>query len=255
VYAAAFKKGYAPDTRLWDVKTEFNPNCSPDGSQEKDPYGLECYHPKDYDDSYRGLISLRSALAQSLNIPSVELLYLAGLRDSLQTAQSMGITTLNEPNRYGLSLVLGGGEVTLLEMTSAYGIFAAEGYRTPPVSILKIEDSDGNIIEKNNKQSTKVLDTQVARTISDILSDNNARAPMFGANNALHFNNYQVAAKTGTIQVGNQGLNSLFSVFGPYDDPEITMTVLVENIKNSQGLAVRIANDFLLWYFSKLSNN
>src|SRR3989344_2836369 len=203
VYASAFKKGYTPNTKVWDVKTEFNKNCNPDGNQEKDRYGLNCYHPVDYDGSYRGIVSLRSALAQSLNIPSVELLYLTGMQESLQTAKDMGITTLNEPERYGLSLVLGGGEVTLLEITSAYGIFATEGLKTPPVSILKIEDSKGNIIEQNHKQPTKVLDTQVARQINDILSDNDARAPIFGSNNALYFNSFQVAAKTGTTQYYN----------------------------------------------------
>ncbi len=226
VYATAFKKGYTPDTILWDVKTEFNQHCNPDGSQEKDQYGLDCYHPKDYDDNYRGKVSIRSALAGSLNVPSVELLYLAGLKDSLQTAQSMGITTLNEPDRYGLSLVLGGGEVTLLEMTSAYGIFATEGLKAPPISILKIEDSEGNIIEKNNKESTKVLNTQITREINDILSDNNARASIFGINNALHFDNYQVAAKTGTTQYYNDAWTIGYSPF-------ITIGVWVGNNDNS----------------------
>ena len=214
VYATAFKKGYTPDTMLWDVKTEFNTNCTPDGNQEtKDQYGLDCYHPQDYDGKYRGILSLRSALNQSLNIPSVELLYLAGVKDSLKTSYDMGITTLNQPDRYGLSLVLGGGEVTLLEMTSAYGVFATEGQKIPPVSILKIEDSNGNIIEENKKEATKVLDTQIARQINDILSDNNARAPIFGVNNALYFNNYQVAAKTGTTQYYNDAWTMGYSPF------------------------------------------
>ena len=216
VYATAFKKGYTPDTMLWDVKTEFNIHCSPDAQQEKDQYNADCYHPRDYDGQYRGMVSLRSALAQSLNIPSVELLYLAGLKNSITTSQDMGITTLNEPDRHGLSLVLGGGEVTLLEMTYAYGVFATEGFKISPVSILKIEDSDGNVLEKNSKEPTKVLDTQPARYINDILSDNNARSPMFGINNALYFNNYQVAAKTGTTQYFNDawtiGYNPSFVV-------------------------------------------
>jgi membrane peptidoglycan carboxypeptidase len=203
VYATAFKKGYTPNTVLWDVRTEFNPNCSTDGYQNKDVYGLACYHPQDYDGSYRGPVSLRSALAGSLNIPSVKLLYLAGLNDSLKTAHDMGITTLNDPERYGLSLVLGGGEVTLLDMTSAYGVFASEGEKIPPVSILKIEDAQGNIIEQNTSEPTKVLDTQVARQINDVLSDNSARAPIFGANNALYFSGHQVAAKTGTTEYYN----------------------------------------------------
>ncbi len=213
VYATAFKKGYTPSTLVWDVKTEFNPNCSMDGNQEKDQYGLKCYHPQDYDGRYRGIISLRNALDQSLNIPAVQVLYLAGLRDSIQTAHEMGITTLNDPDSYGLSLVLGGGEVNLLDMTSAYGVFATEGQKIPPVSILKIEDSQGNIIEENKRQSTKVLDTQVARQINNVLSDNNARAPIFGVNNPLHFDKYQVAAKTGTTQYFNDGWTMGYTPF------------------------------------------
>ncbi len=216
IYATAFKKGYTPNTVLWDTKIEFNTNCNPDASQEKDANGANCYHPQNYDGLNRGMVSLRSALSQSLNIPSVELLYLVGLKESLKTAQNLGITTLNEPDRYGLSLVLGGGEVTLLEMTSAYGVFATEGLKIPPVSILKIEDSNGNIIEENQKEPIKVLDTQVARNINDILSDNNARAPIFGVSNALYFNNYQIAAKTGTTQYFNDawtiGYNPSFAI-------------------------------------------
>ena len=225
-YATAFKKGYTADTILWDVKTEFNTNCSLDGTQEKDIYNLNCYHPQNYDEKYRGTVSLRNSLAQSLNLPSVKLLYLTGLKDSLQLARDMGITTLNDPNRYGLSLVLGGGEVTLLEITSAYGVFANEGLKIPPVSILKIEDSTGNVIEKNNKEATKVLDTQVARTINDILSDNSARAPVFGANNALHFNEFQVAAKTGTTQYFNDAWTIGYN-------PSIVVGVWVGNNNNA----------------------
>jgi len=227
VYATAFKKGYTPNTILWDVKTEFNSNCNPDGSQEeKDQYGIDCYHPQNYDGKYRGMVSLRSALAQSLNIPSVELLYLSGLQESLKTSRDFGITTLNDPDRYGLSLVLGGGEVTLLEMTGAYGIFATEGLKTAPSAILKIEDSSGNIIEENKKESTKVLDTQVARQISDVLSDNSARTPMFGANSNLYIHGYQVAAKTGTAQNYNDAWTLGYSPF-------ISIGVWVGNNDNS----------------------
>ncbi len=213
IYATAFKKGYTPDTVLWDVKTEFNPNCSPDGTQEKDQYGANCYHPQDYDGKNRGMVTLRSALAQSLNIPAVKLLYLAGQRDSLKTSKDFGITTLNEPDRYGLSLVLGGGEVTLLQITSAYGVFATEGLKITPSAILRIEDSNGNIIEQNNKQLTKVLDTQVARQINDVLSDNDARTPLFGANSNLYIPGYQVAAKTGTTQFYNDAWTIGYSPF------------------------------------------
>jgi len=198
VYATAFDKGYTPSTILWDVQTEFNPNCDPNATQNKDQYGLNCYHPRNYDESFRGIVSLRQAIAQSLNLPSVKVLYLAGVEDSLKTAVNLGITTLTDPDRYGLSLVLGGGEVNLLEITSAYGVFATEGLRVPPVSILKIEDADGNIIKENKKAPKRVLNIQVARTINDVLSDNDARVPAFSRNNPLYFENYQVAAKTGT---------------------------------------------------------
>ena len=199
-YATALNKGYTPDTVLWDVKTEFNPNCDPSGDAVTDLNGRACYNPQDYDGRNRGPVTLRTALDCSLNIPSVKVLYLAGIPDTLQTAKNLGITTLNDTNNYGLSLVLGGGDVNLLEMTSAYSVFATEGNYIPPISILKITDSDGKIIEQNKEQPTKVLDTQVARQINNILSDNNARAPIFGAHSPLYLPGYQVAAKTGTTQ-------------------------------------------------------
>src|SRR3989344_834010 len=198
VYATAFNRGFTPDTILWDAKTEFNPNCPADGNGAADSFGQQCYNPRNYDGLYRGEVSLRQSLAGSLNLPSVKIFYLTGMDKTLQTARDFGITTLNDPDRYGLSLVLGGGETNLLELTSAYGVFATEGLQTSSVSILKIEDSEGNIIEQNNKQPTKVLNTQTARQINNILSDNNARSFIFGPSSPLYFPGYQVAVKTGT---------------------------------------------------------
>ena len=199
-YATAFEKGYTPDTILWDVKTEFNPECDPSGTSTVGTNGSACYSPQDYDGKNRGPLTLRTALDCSLNIPSVKVLYLAGISDTLKTAKDLGITTLTDTSNYGLSLVLGGGDVNLLEMTSAYGVFATEGNYIPPISILKITDSDGNIIEQNQEQPTKVLDTQVARQVNNVLSDNNARTPIFGAHSPLYISGYQVAVKTGTTQ-------------------------------------------------------
>jgi 1A family penicillin-binding protein len=213
VYATALKKGFTPDTILWDVKTEFNPNCDPNANQEIDIYGSKCYHPQDYDGLNRGPIPLRQALGSSLNIPSVKTLYLAGIPDSLKTARDFGITTLTDVNNYGLSLVLGGGDVNLLEMTSAYGVFATEGMYIPSVSILKIEDSEGNIIEQNKANPTKVLDTQIARQMNNILSDNRNRAPIFGNNSDLYLPGYQVAAKTGTTQSFKDGWTMGYTPF------------------------------------------
>lgn len=198
-YATAFAKGYTPDTVLFDVKTEFNPNCPADGSQEKDQYGLDCYHPGNYDDKFRGPITAREALAQSLNIPSVQMLYLANIQDTIKTAKAMGITSLNG-DYYGLSLVLGGGEVKLLDEVSAYGVFANDGVRNEKTPILKIEDNSGKIIEEYRPQPKKILEEQTARLINDVLSDNAARTPVFGANSSLYFSDRPVAAKTGTTQ-------------------------------------------------------
>jgi len=188
VYATAFEKGYKDTYVVIDEPTNFG------------IYGGKPYTPQNYDSKFRGPVTLRQALAQSLNVPSVKVLaYLAGVEDSIKTAKKMGITTLNKPSHfYGLSLVLGGGEVKLLDMVSAYGVFATEGLRVPPVSVLKIEDADGNIIEETKKSPRRVLDPESARLINDILSDNKARTPMFGPKSALYFENYQVAAKTGT---------------------------------------------------------
>lgn len=213
VYATAFKKGYTADTVLWDVKTEFNPSCTPDGDSLVGADGSACYNPKDYDGVGKGPVTLRTALGCSLNIPAVKILYLAGMKDSLETAKDFGISTLTDTSNYGLSLVLGGGDVNLLELTMAYGVFATEGNYTRPVSILKIEDSEGNIIEQNKKQPTKVLDTQIARQINNILSDNNARTPIFGANSALYIPDYQVAVKTGTTSSLRDGWTMGYTPF------------------------------------------
>ncbi len=188
-YAQAFKKGFTPETILWDVKTNF-------GVQ-----GAEEYIPGNYDEKFRGPITMREALAQSINVASVKVLYLAGLAETINLAKTFGITTLNQkPGFYGLSLVLGGGEVKLLDMVSSYSVFAFRGLKVPPVSIFKIEDLEGNIIKENKKKPKRVLESEVADLINDILSDNNARAPMFGYASPLYFKNYQVAAKTGTTQ-------------------------------------------------------
>ena len=177
VYATAFEKGYTPETVLFDIKTEFSNKCLPDGKtkDEKDDPEKVCYSPDEFDNIYPGPMQMRYALAQSRNVPAVKTLYLAGLRDSIKTATDMGITSLNDPNRYGLTLVLGGGEVSLLELTSAYGVFANDGIRNPYRAVLKIEDSKGNVLEEATTSPTQVIDSDVTRQISDILSDNKVR--------------------------------------------------------------------------------
>lgn len=186
IYAASFIKGYTPETVLYDVVTNFSNNNKP-------------YEPHNYDNEEHGPVTIRKALAGSLNIPAVKAIYLAGINNVLDIAEDLGYTSLGDRKRFGLSLVLGGGEVQLLEHTNAFSAFAREGKIHPIVSILKIEDKDGKIIEEWKKdKEKKVLSPEIARAINDILSDNSARAYTFGENNWLTLGDRPVATKTGT---------------------------------------------------------
>ncbi len=204
-YVTAFKKGYSPDTVVFDVPTEFaasNPNCpliiDPLKTEEGDN-NKECFHPGNFDENFRGPVKLRTALAQSINIPAVKTLYLAGINDTLKTALDFGITTLTERSRYGLSLVLGGGEVTLKDLVGAYSVFAQEGKKHKQSMILKITDSKGNTIEEYKDIATQVIDSQFPRLINDILTDINERSGLFSSSLPLTiFSGYEVAMKTGT---------------------------------------------------------
>lgn len=196
VYATAFNKGYTDKTIVFDLKTQFDTNCSPTGTPLVS--GAKCYTPSNYDDKFVGPISLRDALAQSRNIPAIKVLYLAGINDSLEMAKKLGINSLGDKKRYGLTLVLGGGEVSLLEMTSAYSVFANDGIKNDHTGILKIEDPKGRTLEEYKPKNNRVLPENTSRLISDILSDNSARLPSYGANSPLNFSDKQVAVKTGT---------------------------------------------------------
>ncbi|MDZ4295962.1 MAG: PBP1A family penicillin-binding protein [Patescibacteria group bacterium] len=187
-YAVALEKGYRPETILFDVETNFGIPPAP------------AYIPRNYDGRVRGPVTLRAALAQSLNIPSVKVLYLAGINETINLAESFGITTLKNRSQFGLSLVLGGGDVKLLELTRAYGVFAAEGIYTPSRPILRIENARGEPVEESRPQPRRVIDAEVARTITDILADNDARAPVFGKRSPLFIPTLPTAAKTGTTQ-------------------------------------------------------
>jgi penicillin-binding protein 1A len=201
VYATAFAKGYDDTYVVIDEPTNFG------------RWGGEDYVPQNYDGKFRGPVTLRQALAQSLNIPSVKVLlnladseevFRSGKEpDSIKTAKILGITTLTPP--YGPSIVLGGWEVKLLDMVSAYGVFAQDGLKIPPVFVLKITDANGNIIKDNKKDQQRILDAEVTRLINSILSDNEARAPIFGYKSPLYFEQYEVAAKTGTTEKYKDG--------------------------------------------------
>ncbi len=194
IYAESFNKGYTPETVLFNTETQFSTACAIDSMSSTPP----CYSPKNYNAKYTGPVSLRDALASSMNVPAVKLLYLVGVQNAINLAKAMGITSLSNSNQYGLTLVLGGGEVSLLDMTSAYGVFAHDGVRVPYASILKIEDSKGTLIEEHTPKSNLVLNPESARRVSDILSDNIARTPLFGSNSLVYFGGRDVAAKTGT---------------------------------------------------------
>jgi 1A family penicillin-binding protein len=200
VYASAFEKGYTPETVLYDVPTEFSARCDPYGNPKAGVSASACYMPENYDGLFRGPISLRDALAQSLNVPAVKLLYLTGINDAVKLAQEMGLSTIQDPQRYGLSLVLGGGEVTLLELTNAYGVFAYNGVYNPPTGILEVRDSDNTVLEKFTAKQKQVLPDSVTSLVSSVLSDNVAKIPGYGpiASSPFNFGDRQVAAKTGT---------------------------------------------------------
>lgn len=195
VYAAALAKGYTPQTAIFDLQTQFSTACAPaDVSNSTYP----CYAPGNYDDKFRGPMTFTTALAQSINIPAVKIMYLAGIGNVIDLATRMGITTLGAAKEYGLSLALGAGEVQLLELTSAYGVFAADGVRNPPVGILKVESANGKVLEEYEPAPEQVLDTGVARDMSWMLSNNEARFPEYPPQNPFYFPGHDVAAKTGT---------------------------------------------------------
>lgn len=195
VYALAFEKGYTDETVLFDVKTEFNSSCDPAGFDNRST----CYHPNNWNFVFTGPVTLRNALAQSINIVAVKLLHLVGVSDSIKMAQNLGVTTLkNDPSLYGLSLVIGGGETTLLDMTSVYSVFANDGIKNEPKSILEIYDKNNNLLEEFSLNPQRVLSSNTSKLISSVLSDNEARTPAFGAYSLLRINGIDSAAKTGT---------------------------------------------------------
>ncbi|MGB7539031.1 MAG: transglycosylase domain-containing protein [Anaerolineales bacterium] len=198
-YLAAFEMGWTPATLIWDVPSEFPPS--------NDPYDTNPpYKPVNYDNKFHGPVTVRSALANSYNIPAVKTLQAVGIYDNPDTpqpdglvpmAKRLGISTLVRTD-YGLSLTLGGGEVTPLELTAAYAVMANGGLKMPTAAILKIQTFDGKTVyEYQPPTGERVLRAEHAYLISSILSDNEARTPMFGANSVLNLP-FAAAVKTGT---------------------------------------------------------
>ena len=187
LYSLALQRGYTAATLLDDSPVVFS------------VAGSTPYIPVNYDGRFHGKVPLRYALANSYNVPAVKTLNSIGVDSFVTYAHELGIDTWNqEPSYYGLSVGLGGAEVTLVDLAQAYSVFASQGYRREPTAVLRIEDSRGRLIDDLNTDGKRVLDENIAFIISDILSDNDARRLAFGSRSALEIPGYQVAVKTGT---------------------------------------------------------
>lgn len=234
-YMQAFETGAADGTKLspasvvYDVRTSFEDPPNPP------------YVPENYDRKYHGPVRLRTALASSYNIPAVQVLNMVGIPNVLALAHRMGITTLDK--NYGLALTLGGGEVKLLDETYAYGVVAnggvmagqkvadadqRPGYRKlDPVSVLKITDANGKVVEQYSQpQTERIVSAQAAYLMTDVLSDNNARAPAFGLNSVLKLTR-PAAVKTGTTSSWRDNWTLGFT-------PDYVVGVWVGNSDNSE---------------------
>ena len=182
----------SPAILVMDVETKF-----PGGANHPD------YIPKNYDGKFRGPVQLRFALGNSINLPAVKLTALVGVRKILETAYDLGLSTLKptseNENRLGLSITLGGGEVKLLELTSAYGVFATGGIRYEPLAILKVSDiNDKTLFEHKKTSGKRVLAEDVSFLVNHILLDNIARKEVFGERSYLVIPGKTVSVKTGT---------------------------------------------------------
>ena len=226
-YTAAFEKGWTPATLIWDVETEFPPSGNPNDPSPP-------YIPVNYDEEHHGPITLRYALANSYNIPAVKTLQFVGIFDDpntpvedgmIEMAHRLGISTLNN-DYYGLSLTLGAGEVTLLDMVSVYSVFANLGRKIPPVAITRITDTSGEVVfEHQPTPGEQVIRAEHAYLITDILSDNTARSTEFGTNSVLNVP-FPAAVKTGTTNDFRDAWTIGFT-------PNLTVGVWVGNPDNS----------------------
>lgn len=218
-YAAAMRRGWTPATVLWDEPTQFKLDNG------------QVYEPRNYDDSWHGPQRVRMALANSLNIPAVKAMEYVGVENFVEQAHTMGITTLNDPAQYGLAMVLGAGEVRLLDLTNVYSTFRNGGKMREPIAILKVTDSRGAVLEsQRTNEGRQVLGTtgeQISYLITSILSDNVARWYMFGRGNVMELPDGRPAAvKTGTS-------NEWRDAWAIGYTPEVVVGVWVGNSDNT----------------------
>jgi len=190
VYLTAFLKGFSPSTVVQDA-----PITLPDASGRP-------WRPQNHDNQFRGAVTLRRALGNSLNIPAVKVLQFAGLEDTIGLAKRFGMTSLGDPSTYGLSFTLGGADVRLIELATAYVVLANGGTQVPVSPILKIVDGEGRVVFQHRPLHTEVVDPRTVYMVNSILSDNSARTGTFGANSPLRLANDRPAvAKTGTTDL------------------------------------------------------
>ncbi len=220
-YALALEKNYiSPSTIILDTPVSYQSDGQPP------------YRPQNYDNRFHGPVPARIALASSYNIPAVRLLEKNGLKNFIDFARKLGITTFTDPNRYGLALTLGGGEVTMVDMATAYSAFATGGYRVNLKPVLKVRDYLGHALEDNttndwqNQNIIPVISGRTAYLIDNILSDDTARAPTFGRGSILNIPGYQVAVKTGTTETKRDNWTIGFT-------PNFLVAVWVGNNDNS----------------------
>jgi membrane peptidoglycan carboxypeptidase len=212
-YLTAFKMGYSPSTFVSDIKT-----CFPGGAGQPD------YCPVNWDDKYWGPMSVRVALANSRNLPAVKMLDVVGVDNMIDMAHDLGITSLNENDRYGLSLTLGGGEVRLIDMAQVFSVFADMGERNDLTPITRVEDSTGKVLHEFKQAGRKVVDPEYIYLINNILSDSEARKATFGASLEI---GRPLAVKTGTTNDNRDAWTIGYT-------PQLVTAVWVGNFNNDQ---------------------
>lgn len=219
-YSLAFMHGLTPESLIEDSPVCFTIPGQPN------------YCPTNYDKRFHGRVTARTALASSYNVPAIKVLNSMGVLNMVELAKKMGITTWNHPERFGLSLTLGGGEVTMLDMAEVYGVFANGGTKVPLRAILSVKDANGQeLIVAHEPAVENVIPASVAYEISSILSDPKARAPAFGIHSVLNIPGYPVAVKTGTT-------NDLRDNWTFGYTPDVVVATWVGNNDNSPMSAV-----------------
>lgn len=230
-YAAALSKGYTPASGIDDTPVSF-------------PGAVYAYAPVNYDGQFHGRVTVRQALANSFNIPAVKLLNTVGVDAFVNLGKKLGISSLDSPDNYGLSVTLGSADVTMLDMATAYSTLANLGTRVDLNPLLKVIDSKGNVLEEKEVTQENVLDKTVAFQIGDILADNQARSWEFGPNSPLKIDGHRVSVKTGTTDNKRDNWTIGYT-------PDYVVTVWVGNNDNtpmSQNLASGITGAAPIWH-------